>query len=372
MKVLIAPDKFKGTLTAHEVCDAIEAGIKKFDSSIQTFKLPLADGGEGSLDILEKSLDLDRVSVEVHDPIFRLTPSSYCLKNKTAYVEMATASGLQLLKQEERNATKTTTLGTGELILDAIQKGATTIYLFVGGSATNDGGIGMAKTLGYNFIDSSGKELEPIGANLSAISKIHISTKVDFSKISFIVATDVKNPLYGEKGAAQVYAPQKGADPEEVESLDEGLKNFANILESTFGKNFSQIPGAGAAGGIGAGAMAFLNAEIRNGIDTIMDIVGFEKHLLDSDLVITGEGKFDQQTLEGKVIQGIIQQSQKHHKPVGVICGISTLEDYPDTIKYLFPLVDGQTSVEEALSNAYSLVGKRALAIMNSYQKGIK
>jgi len=368
LKVLIAPDKFKGTLTAHEVCEAIEAGIKGFDPSIEVIKLPLADGGEGSLDILE-SLDLNRISIKVHDPLFRLIPSYYCLKNDTAYIEMATASGLQLLNPSERNATRTTTLGTGELILDAINKGATRIYLFIGGSATNDAGIGMAQALGYKFLDKEGNELQPIGANLNAISEISHSLKVDFSGVSFVVATDVKNLLYGQNGAAYVYAVQKGANPEEVESLDNGLKNFGSILESTFNKDYSQTPGAGAAGGIGAGAMAFLNAEIRSGIGSIMKIVSFDEQLQRVDLVITGEGKYDRQTLEGKVIQGVVQQSQKYSKPVGVICGIVELDYRPDTIKYLEPLVNNQTSVEEALSNPFFLVKKRAAELMGNYKK---
>lgn len=324
MRVIIAPDKFKGSLSALEVCVAIDNGIKKFDSSIETIKHPLADGGEGTLDILQNYFELKTVEVRVKDPLFRDITATYMVSEDTAYVEMSNASGLQLLKEEERNCYYTTTFGTGQLILDAVQKGFENIVLFVGGSATNDGGIGMAAALGYQFYNAANESIEPIGKSLLSINRIE-NYKLLFAlnEINFTVVCDVKNSLYGPNGAAYVYAAQKGASSEEIGTLDLGLQNFSKQVSKYLHKEVADIPGAGAAGGLGGGAVCFLNATIKSGIDFVMDQTGFDELLKNHvDLIITGEGSVDKQTIEGKVIKGISERAIQNHIPFSIISGI--------------------------------------------------
>ena len=259
MKVLISPDKFKGSLSAQEVCEAIDRGVKKFDQRIETIFHPLADGGEGTLENLQSSLELESVVVEVNDPLFRPVKAEYKIGGGNAYIEMAAASGLPLLTVQERNCLYTTTYGTGELMLHAINKGVNNIYLFVGGSATNDGGIGMANALGYQFYDAENNELSPIGKELINISRIdHSKMKMDINKINLTAVCDVKNPLFGPEGAAYIYGPQKGGNEEEIKMLDKGLRNLSEVVYSTLGKDIANLEGGGAAGGISAGAMLFV------------------------------------------------------------------------------------------------------------------
>jgi glycerate kinase len=324
MRVIIAPDKFKGSLSALEVCVAIEDGIKKFDSTIESIKHPLADGGEGTLDILQNYFELNTIEVPVKDPLFRSITATYLVSENTAYIEMSTASGLQLLKEEEKNCFYTTSFGTGQLILDAIEKGFKSIVLFIGGSATNDGGIGMAAALGYQFYDEANESIAPIGKSLLSINRIE-NNKLLFAlnEINFSVVCDVKNPLYGPNGAAYVYGGQKGAASEEIETLDLGLQNFSKQVSKYLNKEVADIPGAGAAGGLGAGAVCFLNATIKSGIDFVMEQTGFDLLLKDQvDLIITGEGSVDKQTIEGKVIKGISERAVQNQIPFSIIAGI--------------------------------------------------
>ncbi|HHH52911.1 MAG TPA: glycerate kinase, partial [Bacteroidetes bacterium] len=269
--------------------------------------------------------------------------------------------------KRQQHAPSTTTFGTGELIADAMEKGAKKIFLFVGGSATNDAGIGMAQALGYRFLNKSGDELKPIGASLNKIATITGKPNKKIATTEFILVSDVKNPLYGENGAAKIFARQKGADSDEIDSLDQGLKNFAKVMEEKFNKNISHTPGAGAAGGLGAGAIVFLNAKAKNGIKTIMDIVNFDKYIKDADFVISGEGKFDTQTLEGKVVQGVIEKCMLFDKQLGIICGISELQldDLNKTpVKIIAPIMNGQVDQKTAFSEARKLVSIRAKEIM--------
>jgi glycerate kinase len=324
MRVIIAPDKFKGSLSALEVCVAIEDGIKKFDSTIESIKHPLADGGEGTLDILQNYFELNTIEVPVKDPLFRSITATYLVSENTAYIEMSTASGLQLLKEEEKNCFYTTSFGTGQLILDAIEKGFKSIVLFIGGSATNDGGIGMAAALGYQFYDEANESIAPIGKSLLSINRIE-NNKLLFAlnEINFSVVCDVKNPLYGPNGAAYVYGGQKGAASEEIEILDLGLQNFSKQVSKYLNKEVADLLGAGAAGGLGAGAVCFLNATIKSGIDFVMEQTGFDLLLKDQvDLIITGEGSVDKQTIEGKVIKGISERAIQNQIPFSIIAGI--------------------------------------------------
>lgn len=359
MKILIIPDKFKDSLTAAEVCNAIETGILNYLPFAQITKIPLADGGEGSLDVLEMTIHFERIYLEVKNPLFNTIPAYYGLLNNVAYIEMTSASGLQLLKKEKRNPMLTTSFGTGEMIFDAIKKGAKKINLFVGGSATNDAGIGIASALGYVFRDEQNNVLEPIGENLIKVKNIDSRNTIPFEKIEFNVFADVKNPFFGREGAAYSFAEQKGANQNEIELLDYGLENISGIMKTKYGIDVSQISGSGAAGGVGAGMVAFCNAKILSGINEIMDLLNVNSHIRQSDLVITGEGLLDNQTLKGKLVKGVVDKCKKFNKPLGILCGDINLTDdelngfYPTRIKTI--KVDG-ISKEDSIKNAYELL----------------
>ena len=367
MKVVIAPDKFKGSLSASEVCDAIEIGLNKKFDELEIIKLPLADGGEGTLDAIGKRLGLEPVILEVRDPLYRPAMATYHKNDTQAFIEMAMASGLQLLAQDERNCMYTTTYGTGELIVDAIRKGVSEIYLFVGGSATNDAGIGMASALGYQFYNELGEPIRPVG---ECLVDVHDYELVDPQfvpgEVKFHVITDVKNKFYGPEGAAHVYGPQKGANEVEVKHLDAGLKNFAEVVQRKLGITLQEIDGSGAAGGLGGGGLVFLDANVQSGIDSIMDLVGFETHLEGTDLIITGEGRFDDQTLHGKVIEGVARKARVQDIPIIVFCGVSEVEEQNVKalgISQVIALVDAETSVDKAIKEAYQLLPERVSLI---------
>lgn len=363
MKILIAPDKFKGSLSAQEVCDAVEHGILNILPITEVIKLPLADGGEGSLEVLEPTLKFERKYLMVNNPLFSPIKTWYGLKNDIAFVEMAKASGLQLLKQEERNPKLTSSFGTGELIIDAINNGAKKIFLFIGGSATNDAGMGIANALGYKFFDKNRKELLPTGGNLIEVADIKLENKCNFDDVKFIVLTDVQNIFYGKNGAAYNYAKQKGADNSSIKLLNLGLKNLSELFIKLFNKDIANIPGSGAAGGIGGGMIAFFNAKLMNGARTILEMLEFENFVSDSDFIITGEGKFDYQTMEGKLVKAVLDICRKHHKPVSVVCGISTvsaMEIKKLGLVSVNSIVNDNISTNDAMRNAKHYLVKRA------------
>jgi len=347
LKILLAPDKFKDSLSATKVCEALAFGINKFDLSIEIVSHPLADGGEGTLNVLESNLNLKRVGVIVNDPFFRPI-KAYFLKDKdTAFIEMAEASGLQRLKLEEYNPAKASTYGTGELIKHAINSGVKNVNLFIGGSATNDGGIGMAAALGYKFIGEDGVIQKPVGKDLYQILAIDDSKLNTLIKnVRFTVLTDVQNKLYGKNGATLVYGTQKGADEGMLIALDDGLKHLAGILKN----GMEDVSGAGAAGGLGYGAMVFLKADIKSGIEYIMKVTKLKNRLLDVDLVITGEGKFDNQSLEGKVVGGVLSLIQQQKKPVALVCGSSVIE--LDEVP-IYQIMDFSSGLRDAKENAF-------------------
>lgn len=320
MNVLIACDSFKDSLPAVAVCQALERGIKKAYPNAQIQLFPMADGGEGTAKIMTFHTQGQWTEVEVQGPLAATVKAGYGLSadGTKAYIDMAEASGLQLVPRPLRNPLKTGTYGTGQLIQKAIDQGVKKIFLGIGGSATNDGGIGMAKALGYQFLDESDQELAGNGEDLQRIAKI---IPPDRFFPSLEVLCDVNNPLFGPKGAAAVYGPQKGATDEIVVVLDAGLEHLAKQVEASLHKKLEQIPGAGAAGGMGYGAMAFLNGTLRSGIETLMDEANFNAALEKADLVITGEGKIDEQTLQGKLINGICQRAQQFKRPVIAVCG---------------------------------------------------
>jgi glycerate kinase len=324
MRILIAPDKFRGSLEAAQVCLAVQEGILLAFPDADCISIPLADGGEGTMEILTKSSGGYFVTMQVQDPLGRPVNASYGLSGDgcTAYIEMASASGLHLLSVNERNPLLTSTYGTGQLIIDALDRGVSKIILGIGGSATTDGGIGMASALGYRFFNASSTILPVSGQSLNDIRRIDIQ-QVDprLKSVAITVACDVTNPLYGKNGAAYVYGPQKGADPEMVRELDLGLKNLTHVALQTFGTDVSSQAGSGAAGGLGAGCLWFLNAKLMEGVGIVMEHSQVEDQIRKADLIITGEGKVDEQTLSGKVVKGLAAMSQKYNVPLAVVCG---------------------------------------------------
>ena len=330
-KIVVASDSFKGCLSSMQVADAVERAVLQACPACDVIKIDVADGGEGTMDALQCTLGGKKVCIEVSDPLGRPVHASYVIleDGTTAVVEMAVASGLPLLSPEERNPLETSTYGTGQLIADALNKGCRKFLMGIGGSATNDAGMGMLQALGYRFTDAQGNVLCGCGESLEKVALIDASSASPALKESeFIVACDVDAPLYGPKGAAYVFAPQKGADTETVERLDNGLKHFSEVVAKSKGaiEDYAQTPGAGAAGGLGFGLMTFLNARLVSGINMVLDAIGFDSIIKDADLIITGEGKIDSQTLAGKTPYGVLQRAKLQGIPVVAIGGSVQLE----------------------------------------------
>lgn len=366
MTILLAPDKFKGSLSAKQVCAALIEGLRKKYPHATIISTPLADGGEGTSELLTNSLHGDFKEVMVTGPLFEKINASYGFvsKDQIAFIEMAKASGLHLIATEKRNPLHTTTFGTGELIKDALDRGAKKIVLGIGGSATNDAGIGMAEALGYQFYDQHQKKLKPTGGNLihlDSISNIHVHPRM--KEIKFIALCDVNNPLHGSSGAAFIYGAQKGADAESIELLDRGLQHFERVVKKSFGI-VADFPGAGAGGGMASGASVFLKAEMKKGIDYVMDILQLDEKIKQADLVITGEGKIDTQTLSGKVVASVARSASHYQKPVIAFCGVCELREEEVRkmgIQQLISLTDIFTTEEEAIKNASILLGRRVM-----------
>ncbi|WP_113671886.1 glycerate kinase [Vallitalea guaymasensis] len=321
-KIVIASDSFKGTMDSINVCNIVEKGIKNIRPEIKTITIPIADGGEGTVDAFLNAIGGIKVTKKVTGPLFDKIEATYgILDDGSAVIEMAQASGLPLVEGRE-NPLKTTTYGTGELIQDALEKGCSKIIIGIGGSATNDGGVGMAAALGVRFLQEDNSEIELTGEGLGSLATIDTSNlNSKISDCQFIVACDVDNPLYGANGAAYVFAPQKGANAEMVKILDENLKHYAGIVNRDLGINLQKYKGSGAAGGLGAGLVAFVDAQLKSGINILLDAVNFDDLVADADLIITGEGKIDGQSLRGKVPVGIADRAVKYHKPVIAIVG---------------------------------------------------
>ncbi len=366
MKIVIAPDKFRGSLTGIEFCWIIKEAIWEVLDDVEFVEAPVADGGDGTLAALEAQVPHGKKTVEVLDPLFRKIQASYLYNDtyKIAFVEMAEASGLRLLQEEERNCCDSTSYGTGELIKAAMDQGAKKIILGIGGSATNDCGMGMAAALGYQFLDAHGKEVKPIGKNLSLVKEIKTDA-VDprIMEVDFEVACDVISPLYGEYGAAYVYGPQKGASEEEIAMLDQGLRDFNQVLIKAFNQDIHDIYGTGAAGGMGAGAMNFLNGELKSGIELVKEMIRFDKRIEGADWLITGEGKLDFQTLSGKAVKGVVESAQLQDIPVAAFCGsISLPQDALSTmgIYYSDSVMLQALDYEDAMKNGRTYLAKMA------------
>lgn len=370
MRIVLAPDSFKGSLTASQVAESMERGIKKGLPQAQTVKLPLSDGGEGLVDSLVRATGGEIRREQVKGPLRE--PMEACWgvlgDGVTGVIEMAAASGLVLIPQEKRNPMLTTTYGTGELIRSALQYGCTKLIIGIGGSATNDGGMGMAQALGVKFLDEKGEELGPGGGQLIHLNRID-SSRLDprLQRVSILAACDVNNPLTGPQGASAVYGPQKGADGEMVQKLDAGLKHFAGIIKRDLGIEVEHVSGAGAAGGMGAGIMAFLLGQLTPGIDLVMDMVGLEKELAHCDLVFTGEGRLDAQSAFGKVPVGVARRARKYGIPVIVLAGSIEVEAenlHQEGITAYFSIIDAPISLTEAMQRAAENIQRTTTEIM--------
>lgn len=323
-KIVVASDSFKGSLTSLDVAQNVEKAIREVYPLCDVLKVNVADGGEGTMEALQQTLGGVRVSLVVKDPLGREIEATYVILNDgvTAVVEMSAASGLPLLKSDERNPLKTSTYGTGQLICDALDRGCRKILVGIGGSATNDAGMGMLQALGYRFLDAQGNQLQPVGENLQLVSSIDSTGRHPYlDKTEFVVACDVKAPLYGRNGAAYVFAPQKGADQKMVEMLDAGLRHFSEVSSAMAGYDCSQMQGTGAAGGLGYAFRQYLDARLERGIEMVLDAIGFDDIISGADLVITGEGRVDSQTLTGKTPFGVAQHAHRQRIPVVVIGG---------------------------------------------------
>jgi glycerate kinase len=323
MKTVIAIDSFKGSLSSFELGEAIKKGINKVYINAEVENIPIADGGEGTVEALVDGTGGEFIDIKVNDPLMRLITARYGITGDgIAIIEMAAASGLPLLHASERNPEKTTTYGTGELIKDAIKKGCREFIIGIGGSATNDAGLGMMQALGYKFLDNEGKELGMGGEIMIKVSEIDSSGAIpELVECKFLVACDVDNPFYGSRGAAHVYGRQKGADDIIINSLDNGLKMLAGTIKEKLGKDIAELPGAGAAGGLGGGFVAFLDGKLQPGIDIILREVKLEKTIQEADFVITGEGKIDFQSIMGKAPIGVSKLCKKYGIPVIAIAG---------------------------------------------------
>ena len=360
MKVLLAPDKFKGSLHADEVCDSVASAIRNVTEGVHISCVPMADGGEGTCEVLTRANGGHSKECSVVDPLGRPFTTSYGLSasGKVAYVETAAASGLMVLDKTERNPLRTSTRGTGLMVRDAILTGAEEVVLGVGGSSTNDGGIGMATVFGYRFLDSEGAELQPSGAALLQIRSIDYIRPAWMADVAVTILCDVRNPLFGDQGAAHVFAPQKGADPAAVRLLDDGLRNLASIVEKQWGKNMN-IEGGGAGGGIAAGAHVFLNGDLVPGVRYVIKQLNVEQRIRDSDLIISGEGALDLQSLSGKVVSGIAELCRRYEKPLVIFCGVNKLLPHEEKelgAAAIYPLVRAGVSGETAMANAAALL----------------
>ena len=366
MHIVIAPDKFKGSLTAIEAAAAIHAGFSRIFPEATFDLLPLADGGEGILEAFSRGVsDAENHTVTVKNALGHEVCAEFILSGKTAVIESSLANGLYLIPFAERNIGRANTFGVGQLILAAVAAGAEKILIGIGGSATNDAALGLAAALGCVFLDANEEEIDPIPANIPRIARIDSSSMLPLPPIT--VACDVANPLLGDRGATRVYAPQKGLLPEQADDAEAALRHLADLANAHFKTNFTETPGAGAAGGLGYGLMTFCKANLESGFHCIATALGAEEKIAAADLVVTAEGSLDAQTLEGKTPHGVSQLARKHGKPVCALAGRLADEEL------LFPHFDGIASLvnapmtlEEAIANAPDLLEKAAARLAHT------
>lgn len=369
MKILIAPGAFKNSLTASQVAQAVHTGLQQSGLNASYHLLPIADGGNGTLDAFLAGGG-QRITVnDVCDPLMRPVQADYGLidNGSTAVIEMATASGLELLTTEELNPLKTSTYGTGQLMQHALNQGATRFIIGLGGSATVDGGMGCLRALGLKLLDKNGNDISHGGGGLDNIAAIDASTIDErWKEVDIIIASDVENPTLGDKGAARVFGPQKGADTATVEILERNLTHCFTVIYEQTGNDVRHIPGGGAAGAFSAGLIAFLSCEIRSGIELVLEYNQFIEHLADTDLVITGEGQMDSQTIDGKGPIGVARLAKAYRVPTIALVGGLAVDDtilHDAGIQAVFPVVDRPMLLETALNRAEELVRRCALRL---------
>ncbi|RUA09709.1 MAG: glycerate kinase [Fusobacteria bacterium] len=356
MKVVIAIDSFKGSLSSSELANSVEKGIKKVFSQAEIVKIPVADGGEGTVESLVEGANGKIIEISVSNPLMIPIKAKYGIlgDGKTAIIEMAAATGLHLITKEQRNPMETTTYGLGEMIKDAISKGCREFIIGIGGSATNDSGMGMMKALGVKFFDENRIELGYGGKELVKVKKIDTSKLLpEIKECKFLIACDVDNPFYGKNGAAHVYARQKGATEEMVLDLDKGLKHFSKVIKTELNIDIAHVPGSGAAGGIGGGFLAFLNGKLRPGIEIVLEEVKLAEKLENTDFVITGEGRMDFQSIMGKAPIGVAKLAKTKNIPVIAIVG-GVADDAGEVHNYgidsVFSIMNYPMSLEEAMN----------------------
>lgn len=377
MRIVIAPDSFKGSLTARQAAEAMAAGARRVFPDAELILVPMADGGEGTVQSLLDALGGDRRTVTVEDPLGRPVEASFGLlgEGDTAVLEMAAASGLTLIPEELRDPLRASTYGTGQLIRAALDAGARRILIGIGGSATNDGGAGMAEALGYRFLDAAGERLPRGGAALARLARID-ADGVDprLERTKFVTACDVTNPLLGPNGASAVYGPQKGATPEMVAMLDEALACLAQRLEEDLGVSVRDLPGAGAAGGLGAGLVAFCRAELRRGVEMVIDAVGLRGLVARADLVLTGEGRLDGQTVHGKTPHGVAGVAKEAGLPVLAVgggLGPGYRDVYAAGIEAVASIIPGPSTLAEAVERAPDLLADATERLLRAYRAGL-
>ncbi len=354
MKIILAPDSFKNSLSSLNVCKSIEKSILKIRPEATIISIPVSDGGEGFVNILSNHLKMEMIAKNITGPLGEKTIAEYGICENTAYIELAQTSGIQLLNQKDKNPYKTTTYGFGELILDAINKGIRKFILGIGGSATNDGGSGMAQALKFEFYDKSGHKIKDKmnGDLIGNCSEIK-SSKIEkiLKQCQFLVACDVSNPLLGKTGAVYTYAKQKGANEEDLPILENNMANLNRLFFSDLNMNVQHAPGSGASGGLGGGLLAFLNAKLVSGSELILDTLDFEDRIKNADLIITGEGKMDFQTLHGKIVSEIVKKAKQNKIPIYGICGILENSDqYLNDFEKVTQLINF-SNVKETMKN---------------------
>lgn len=374
MKIVIAPDSFKESLSAAGVASALARGLRQALPEAEVIECPLGDGGEGTLDAVLAAMGGEVREARVTGPLGELVTArwGWLAEQRTAFVEMASASGLELVPRARRDVRVATSHGTGELLRAALDAGAERLVVAIGGSATNDGGAGVLQALGVRLLDAQGQALAPGGAALASLASLDLTDlHPRLAAVEVVIAADVDNPLCGSQGASQIFGPQKGASPEQVRELDAALAHFATVTAATLGRDVSEQPGAGAAGGVGFAALAFLQATFRPGIEVVAELVGLEEALQDADLAVTGEGRLDGQTLRGKTPAGVLRLAQRHGVPVVAVAG--SLGDgydalYQQGLAAAFSLVPGPLSLEEALAQAEGLLERTARDIGRLWQ----
>lgn len=322
-KVLLIPDSFKGTMSSSEICSIMDRQIRRFYPEAEILSIPVADGGEGSVDAFLSAVGGEKKFVTVKGPYFEEMQAFYGLIDggNTAVIEMAACAGLPLVG-DQKDPLKTTTYGVGQLIADAVSHGCKTVILGLGGSATNDAGAGAASALGVRFYNQNGESFVPVGGTLCEVDRIDLSQRLPaLNGVSFVTMCDIDNPFYGENGAAYIFGPQKGADEKTVEQLDNGLRHIAKVIHSDLGISIDEIPGSGAAGGMGGGTVAFFDARLQMGIQTVLDAVHFDELLQGADMVFSGEGKIDTQSIRGKVVIGVAERTRRAGVPLIAVVG---------------------------------------------------